>query len=91
MRPSDRFAKPRKPSSEDLKQADLTKAATDAAIAALKPLVKENPNKLLVNVARHEMECMVVAACSAYTKRRGELELLDELNDDISDIGMLPI
>lgn len=81
-------AKLHKQTREDMKQQDLTKAATDAAIAALKPIVQANPNKLLVNLAMHEMESMAVAAITAYDKRRAELELMDDLNDDISDIGI---
>lgn len=78
----------RVPTKEDGLQADMTAVATDAAIAALKPIVKDNPHKLLVNLARHEMEGMVVAAVTAYETHRRHLEVLDDLNDDISDVGM---
>lgn len=75
------------PTKEDNVQQDMTDKATDAAIAFLKPIVKANPNKLLANIARHEVEGMVVVAITAFEKRRKELAVLEELNDDVSDIG----
>lgn len=73
---------------DDLMQQDATDKAVDAAIARLKPIVKDNPNKLLANLARCDVEGMVIDAIAACDKRRRELEVIEELNDDISDIGL---
>jgi len=80
----------RPPSAEDIKQADIIEAGTKALVASLRPLLEENPHRLLRTLQKHEVEGAVVAVISAYIAKRQELaEAAAKLSDRIDDIGVL--
>lgn len=85
-----------KPASQsqhsDRLQAEQTKAAADAIIGVLKPMVKENPNLLVKSLMPHHFERCAVEAIAAYVKTRDRHELAEELsggrlpNDPVRDL-----
>jgi len=74
----------------DRLQAEQTKAATDAIIAVLKPMVKDNPNLLVKSLLPIHFERMAVDCISAYVETRDKQFLAYELNkvpnDPVEDL-----
>jgi hypothetical protein len=80
-------AKVRKPSADDLADAELLAACMKAAVKALRPVLKLNRDRFLRELQPHELQALAVAVLSEYIATRTLLEIRDELNDDISDVG----
>jgi hypothetical protein len=75
----------------DVNQAEQTKAAADAIVAVLKPMVRENPNLLVKSMQPHHFERMAVDAIGAYIAIRDKQFLAYELgtklhNDQVEDL-----
>jgi len=83
-------ARRRTPSAEDAAQAEIHKAACKAAVDAMRPMLEENPNKLMKHLYPHELDAIVAATIGAYVVKRDEMErraaLAAELNDPINDL-----
>ena len=83
-----RFRKePRKPTQEDLKQAEIIEAVGKGIVAALRPILTENPYKLLSTLQRDELDAVTVGAIAAYIEVRQRLEIGEELNDSLTDLA----
>lgn len=67
------------PNIHDLQQAFVMKAATDAIIARLKPLVAANPCVLLRAVPRADWEGAAYDALAAVIAKKQELALNHEI------------
>jgi hypothetical protein len=75
----------------DRLQAEWTKAASDAIVAVLKPMVKETPNLLVKSLQPHHFDRMTIDCIDAYVKTRRRQELAEELrgpvpNDPVGDL-----
>lgn len=81
-----KYAPRRVPTHEDLKQTRILKACNKAVIEALRPIVTENPHKLVKMLAPNEIEAVAVGVVSAYITERIAAE---ELNDKIEDLFSL--
>lgn len=71
------------PTAEDLKQTRILKACSKAVIEALRPIVTENPHKLVKMLAPNEIESVAVSVATAYINERVAAE---QLNDKIEDL-----
>lgn len=76
----------RVPTREDGLQAEMTDAARKAAVGALKPLLAENPHRLLRTLTPGEVDSVVVAVIAAYTQIRALLQVREDFDDDLDDI-----
>ena len=75
-------------SASDLAQKIIYDAAMKAAIGALRPTMDPNKDKMVRALSETELYRVVCAVIEAYVKTYYEQEVLEELNDDISDIGL---
>jgi len=66
-------------------QAEQTKAAADAIIGVLKPMVKDNPNLLVKSLQPHHFERMAVESVGAYITVRSRQEREEGLRAELSD------
>ena len=81
-----RFRKePRPATKDDLRQAEIISEVGKGIVAALRPILTENPYKLLNTLRRDELDAVTVAAISAYIEVRQRLEIDEELNDTLTD------
>ncbi len=64
-------------------QRDIEKAAADEVVKYLTPMVRANPGLLVRSLGQPEMLGIAVAAMAGAIKRRSELELAEELNDEL--------
>ena len=81
-----RFRKePRSATKDDLRQAEIISEVGKGIVAALRPILAENPYKLLNTLRRDELDAVTVAAISAYIEVRQRLEIDEELNDTLTD------
>lgn len=60
-----------------------------AVIGAIKPLVDDEPCKLVKSFNQADIDKIIYAAVDEYEKAKHDEELAEELNDDISDVGVL--
>ena len=79
----------RKKSATDIADQEILAACVKAGIGALRPIVQENRDRFLRELKPHEMQNLVVAMLSEYIVQRQLRDIAAELNDDISDIGIL--
>lgn len=77
---------PRVPTREDGLQAEMTEAGRKAAVDALKPLLAENPHRLLRTLTPDEVDSVVVAVIAAYTQTRALLQVREDFDDELDDI-----
>ena len=78
----------RKKSATDIADQEILAACVKASIGALRPVVQENRDRFLRELKPHEMQSMVVAVISEYIAQCQLRDIADELNDDISDVGI---
>lgn len=78
------------PTHEDGLHAEIMGAMRKAAVDALKPLLEENPHRLLRTLSIGDVDGLTVAVQVAYVRKRDELEkreaLRADFNDDLDDI-----
>lgn len=79
-------AKKKRPSTDDLADKELLAAVDKAVVRAMKPLLGEVPG--LRCLQAHHVTAISVAAIAEYIAVRQLLEVREELNDDISDVGV---
>lgn len=76
-------------SEDDKAQAEITEAACAAVVEALRPLVVEDPTRLLRTLKKDEVLKIAVAVVTAYVNKRAAVEadmkrrLLDDPVDDL--------
>ena len=75
-------------SVDDIADQEILAACVRVGIGALRPVVQENRDRFLRELKPHEMQNLVVAVLSEYIAQRQLRDIADELNDDISDVGM---
>jgi hypothetical protein len=83
-----RHSKPpeaRTPSREDLLHGELATVVRGAVVGALRPLLKDNPHRLLRTLTPGEVDGMCCAAIAAYVAKRDEMEKREALRDDFDD------
>ena len=83
-----RFRKePRSATKDDLRQAEIISEVGKSIVAALRPILTENPYKLLSTLQRDELDAVTVGAIAAYIEVRQRLEIGEELNDSLTDLA----
>ena len=83
-----RFRKePRSATKDDLRQAEIISEVGKGIVAALRPILTENPYKLLNTLRRDELDAVTVGAIVAYIEVRQRLEIGEELNDSLTDLA----
>ena len=84
-----RFRKePRSATKDDLRQAEIISEVGKGIVAALRPILAENPYKLLNTLRRDELDAVTVGAIAAYIEVRQRLEIGEELNDSLTDLAL---
>jgi len=77
----------RRATTEDHFQAVVLKAAADALIERIKPILAEQPHRPLRTLKRPEIEAMAVDVIAAYVRARATLEDIEsELALPLEDV-----
>ena len=85
---ADRWKPVRRPTKADLQQKAIMDCVAKAVVAAMKPMVDDEPCKLVKSFVRADIDKISFEAIAAYIDARHDAELAEELNDDISDVGV---